>query len=106
VSATGANKVYDGTTTATVTLSDNRVAGDVLADTYTTASFANASVGNNIPVTVNGIAMSGTDAGNYTLASTTATTTANITPAALVVVTVTGVTASNKVYDGTTTATI
>jgi len=82
------------------------VAGDVLSDSYTTASFANASVGNNKPVTVNGIAISGTDAGNYTLASTTATTTANITPAALVVVTVTGVTASNKVYDGTTKATI
>ena len=105
VSATGVNKVYDGTTTATVTLLDNRMAGDVLSDTYTTASFADASVGNNKPVSVTGIAISGTDAGNYTLASNTATTTANITPATLVV-TVTGVTASNKVYDGTMTATI
>ena len=86
VSATGVNKVYDGTTNATVTLSDNRVAGDVLSDTYTTASFADASVGNNKPVTVNGIAISGTDAGNYTLASTTATTKADITPASLTVI--------------------
>ena len=105
VSATGVNKVYDGTTTATVTLLDNRMAGDVLSDSYTTASFADASVGNNKQVTANGIAISGTDAGNYTLALTTATTTANITPATLVV-TVTGVTARNKVYDGTMTATV
>ena len=32
VSATGVNKVYDGTTAATVTLTDNRVAGDVFTD--------------------------------------------------------------------------
>ena len=32
VSATGVNKVYDGTTTATATLSDNRVAGDSLSN--------------------------------------------------------------------------
>src|SRR6185295_3739363 len=30
VSATGANKVYDGTTSATITLADNRIAGDSL----------------------------------------------------------------------------
>jgi hypothetical protein len=30
---------------ATVTLSDNRVAGDVLTTSYTTASFANKNVG-------------------------------------------------------------
>ena len=104
VTATGVNKPYDGNMNATVKLSDNRVAGDVLTDTDTTASFADKSVGTNKPVSVTGIAISGTDAGNYTLASNTATTTADITPAALV--TVTGVTASDKVYDGTTTATI
>ena len=35
VTATGINKVYDGTTAATVTLSDNRVSGDVLSFSYT-----------------------------------------------------------------------
>src|SRR5207245_11396715 len=45
VSATGVDKTYDGTTTATVTLSDNRVAGDVFTDSYTTASFAGKNVG-------------------------------------------------------------
>jgi len=39
VSATGVNKVYDGNTTATVTLSDNRVSGDV----FTIATPAPAS---------------------------------------------------------------
>src|SRR4029077_564657 len=38
VSATGVNKVYDGTTNATVTLTDNRVAGDSLSTTYTNAA--------------------------------------------------------------------
>ena len=80
VSATGVNKVYDGTTTATVTLTDNRVAGDVFTDADTSATFADKNVGTGKTVTVAGITITGTDAGNYTLANTTATTTANITP--------------------------
>src|SRR5207249_6096158 len=40
ISATGVNKVYDGATTATVNLSDNRVSGDVFTDSFTTATFA------------------------------------------------------------------
>src|SRR5207249_2024352 len=40
ISATGVNKVYDGITTGTVTLSDNRVSGDVFTDSYATATFA------------------------------------------------------------------
>ena len=102
VSATGVNKVYDGTTAATVTLADNRVAGDVFTDADTAASFADKNVGLGKAVTVAGIAVAGPDAGNYALASTTATTTANITPRALTL-TVTGV---DKVYDGTTAATV
>src|SRR5207249_3554335 len=98
VSATGINKVYDGTTTATVNLSDNRVSGDVFTDSYTGATFANKNVGTGKTVTVGGIAISGTDAGNYT-ANTTTTTTADITARTLAVTAV-GV---NKIYDGTTT---
>src|SRR5207247_397147 len=45
VTATGMNKVYDGATVATVTLTDNRVAGDVFTDSYTAASFADKNVG-------------------------------------------------------------
>src|SRR5206468_2966600 len=45
VSATGVNKIYDGTTTATVTLSDNKVSGDDVTDAFTSASFNNKNVG-------------------------------------------------------------
>ena len=102
VSATGLNKVYDGTTVATVTLTDNRVAGDVFTDAENSASFTDKNIGTGKSVTVAGITISGNDAGNYTLASSTATTTANITPRALTV----SATAANKVYNGTTTASI
>ncbi len=89
VSATGVDKPYDGTTNATVTLSDNRISGDSFSDTYTTASFADANVGSNKTVNVFGIAISGIDATNYT-ANTTASTTANITAVSLTI------TADNK----------
>ena len=52
VGATGVNKVYDGTTVATVTLGDNRVAGDVFADANSSASFADKNVGTGKAVTV------------------------------------------------------
>jgi len=51
---------------------------------------------------VSGIALSGTDAANYT-ANTIASATADITARGL---TVSGITAADKVYDATTTATI
>jgi len=40
VSATGVNKVYDGTTSCTVTLATTGIAGDSLATSYASASFA------------------------------------------------------------------
>jgi hypothetical protein len=79
VSATGVNKTYDTTTSATVTLSDNRVAGDVFSDSYASAAFADPNIGLAKPVNVSGISIAGADAGNYT-SNTTAATTANITP--------------------------
>jgi len=86
VTATGVNKVYDGTTTAEVTLSDNRIPGDVFTDSYISATFANKNVGTGITVTVTGISISGPAAGNYSLASTTITTKANITSRVITVV--------------------
>jgi hypothetical protein len=80
ISATGVDKVYDTTTAATVTLSDDRVSGDVFTDSYTSAAFADANVGTGKAVSVSGMSISGTDAGNYTF-NTTASTTANITKA-------------------------
>ncbi len=83
VRATGAaSRVYDTTTNASVTLADNRIAGDVLTISNSGASFADKNAGANKTVTVNGIALGGTDAGNYTV-NATATTTASITQAAL-----------------------
>src|SRR5207245_1894502 len=101
VSAHGVNKVYDGTTTASVTLSDNRVAGDVFTDTYTAAAFASPAVGTAKAVSVSGISISGADAGNYTF-NATASTTADITASAVTP----HITADDKAYDGTTSATI
>src|SRR5205085_2132980 len=101
ITATGNNKVYDGNTTATVNLSDDRVAGDVFTDSYTSAAFDDKNVGTGKPVSVSGISISGTDAGNYTF-NTTTSTTADITAKALII-TATG---NNKVYDGNVTATV
>src|SRR5207247_7577811 len=101
VSATGVNKVYNGTTTATVTLSDNRVAGDSLSTSYSSASFADKNVGTAKTVSVSGIAVTGTDAANYT-ANTTASTTADITKATVTAL----ITADSRIYDGTMAATI
>jgi hypothetical protein len=98
VTATGQDRVYDGTTAATVTLSDDRAASDTFTETYGSANFSDKNSGSHKSVTVSGIAISGGDAGNYTLGITTATTTAAIT---LRTATLTGITANDKVYDGT-----
>src|ERR1043166_8059908 len=102
VVASGINKVYDGTTTATVTLSDDHLAGDSVTDSYVSAAFSDKNVGTGKTVTVSGISIGGADAGHYSLQNTTASTTANITARPLTV-TATGI---DKVYDGTATATV
>ena len=102
VTATGIDKVYDATTTATVNLTTDAIGGDDVTPSYTSATFANKNVGTSKTVSVSGISVSGADAGNYNLLNTTASTTANITQRNLTV-TATGV---NKVYDATATATV
>ena len=101
-SITAANKVYDGTTTATATNQplSGVVNGDSVSLTGGTATFANKNVGTGKTVTDTGLSLTGTGAGNYQLASTTATTTANITPMALTITAV----ANTKTYDATTAA--
>lgn len=100
VTATGVNKTYDGNATATVTFGDNRVAGDVLTATGT-ASFDDKFVGGAKAIAVTGISLSGADAMNYVPNATTSTT-GEITARTLTV-TIVG---NDKVYDGTTEATI
>ena len=59
VSATGVNKPYDGSATATVTLSDNHLGSDVVTESYTSAAFADKNAANGKTVSVSGIAISG-----------------------------------------------
>ena len=71
VTAHGQSKVYDGTTAATVTLTDNGVKGDIadgaLTVSYATAAFADADVVGREVVTVSGITIGGSAASNYVL---------------------------------------
>jgi hypothetical protein len=84
---TASNKVYDGTTAATLDVSAAAPVGVANGDTVTldasnaSGSFATADIGTGITVTVSvtGLSISGADAGNYTL--TPPTTTADITNA-------------------------
>jgi hypothetical protein len=102
---TAASKVYDATTTASVSGGTllGTLAGDSVALSGSSGSFADKNVGTAKTVTVSAGALSGTDAGNYLLASNTVTTTADITARGL---TVAGLSVSDKVYDGTTAASL
>ncbi|AIF46698.1 hypothetical protein HY57_05185 [Dyella japonica A8] len=109
INAYANNKVYDTTTAATLNVGSAALSGLVAGDvgnvtlnTSTSGTFAQANVGNGIAVSANGFTISGTAAANYLL-QPIAGLTANITPAPLIV---NGAIANNKVYDGTTTATI
>ncbi len=98
---TAANKVYDGTTVASLThAASGVVAGDVVTLSGSGA-FADKHMGTNKTVSVSGIGLSGDDGSNYTLGST-ASMTADITAKTLIY---TG-TAADKVYDGTTVASL
>ncbi len=79
----GIDKVYDGHTTATVTFSDDRLAGDVL-NVGGSAAFADKNVGSGKVVTVSGLTLGGADAHNYVLAASGGSTQASITQLASV----------------------
>ena len=107
--AVAENKVYDGTTAATVIYSSASLTGVLGSDAVTldttskSASFATKDVGPGKPVTVTGLTLGGGDASNYTLAQP-AGLTASITSGTAL--TVSGMVSENKVYDGTTTASV
>ena len=104
---TADNKVYDGTTTAVLNIAGATLVGTLgtedvsLVSTDVTGSFINKNVGTGKEVIVTGFALTGSDANKYTLIQPTVT--ADITPIGL---TISGITADNKVYDGTTAATL
>jgi len=92
-------KIYDGSTAATGALSlGGVIAGDQVGVSGT-LSFADRNAGAGKTVTANGITLSGTDAGNYTV-NATATALADILARAITAT----LTANGKVYDGTTGA--
>ena len=98
---TAANKVYDGNTTATTSgVLNGLIAGDTV-NLASSGTFNNKNAATGKTVNVVAGALSGADAGNYTLTSSNNSTTADITAKSI-----TGtITAANKVYDGNTTAT-
>src|SRR5256712_66508 len=102
------NKQYDGNATATVSFSGASLVGVIGLDAVTinsagySATFADQPVANGKPVTVLGVALSGADAGNYTVSQPSGLT-ANLTAKNL---TISGAVANNKEYDGSTTATV
>src|SRR5262245_9585559 len=100
-----ANKVYDGTTAATVqggTLSGT-IAGDDVNLGAATATFDTANVGIGKTVTLTGATLVGTAASNYKLTSLVKATTIVSTKAKAIAG---SFTVAEKVYDGTTTATV
>lgn len=103
-----ADKVYDGTTTVTSfnggagTSLTNAIAGDnvFLNAAGVTGAYAQKDVGNGIAVTASGFALSGADAGNYSLGSVALT--GDITPKALTI----ALQNVEKTYDGTNFASL
>ena len=77
-SATGVDKAYDGSTSATVTFTTDALPGDTVTPNYT-ANFDDKNVGSNKPVTVSILSLGGPDGANYNLLTTSANTTASIT---------------------------
>ena len=102
---TANNKVYDGTTAATISTTGyvlNGVAAEdagnvLLATSGYTAAFASADKADNIGVTVSGLTLTGSAANKYTLTQPTGLT-ASITAATVTPT----VTLNNMVYNGTT----
>lgn len=95
------NKVYDGTVAATgsVTGLQGVIAGDRVTASGGTFTFASKNAGSAKPVSVSGIVLSGSDAGNYVLTIPTGLL-ANVTPRALSAT----IRVDDKTYDGTTAA--
>jgi len=102
VHASGVNRVYDGSTNATVILSDDRAAalqGDQLTLSYEAAMFASKGAGQDKTIKVYGVSVGGADAGNYNVDVAPArSASADISGIHL---TLSGVQALDKVYDGT-----
>lgn len=104
---TAKEKIYDGTTTATLDFSGVTLSGveenDNVAVTAT-GSIGDKNVGEDKIVTITGLTLTGTNAGKYRLANSgqQTTATASITPKSVTAT----VTVTDKTYDGDTDATV
>ena len=107
---TASNKVYDGTTSATLNTSSAALAGSIASGDHVTletggasGAFADSNAGTGKTVTVSSLTLSGADAGNYTL--TQPTTTADITPASSAIAVISSanpsLTGSNVIFTAT-----
>jgi len=102
-------KVYDGTTTVNQALGTNYALDGIVADSDKVSlsagsgAYNDKNAGDNKTITFSGLTLTGTGAGNYTIASTLSGAVGQITRK-----TITGSLASgysfDKTYDGTTTA--
>jgi filamentous hemagglutinin family protein len=99
---TAVDKVYDGGTSASISggMLNGLLNGDVIT-LSSSGSFTDKNAGTAKPVVLNNV-YGGADLGNYAITDQ-ASTTASITPKAL---TVSGITAADKVYDGSTVASV
>ena len=79
LSVSKVDKTYSGDATATPTFTDNRISGDILNIVYGSASYNDRNVGTAKPVTISGLALSGADAGNYSLSAPSGAITGSIT---------------------------
>ena len=98
-------KTYDGTRAADASRFraglNHAVAGDDITAAATGAAYNDKNVARANRIDYTGLTLTGTDAGNYTLAATTAQGAGAITPRAL---TLGEVTVQTKTYDGNTAA--
>ena len=101
ITATSSGKIYDGNANAAATIifSDDRVATDALTlnEIIGLATFPDKNIGIGKTVTITGITLSGTAAGNYTFNNSTSTT-GDITVRAITVT----ASADTKTFNGTT----
>ncbi len=101
----GDSKVYDGTTSATLGVSDATLvgvkSGDEVRIASATGTFNDKNIGTDKTISSITIVLEGKDAGGYKAAVDSATVTGAITAKE---VKVSGIAASDKTYDGNTTA--
>ena len=99
----GQTKTYDGTTSADTSKFsaglNNIVTGDSVTATATGAAYNDKSVAAANTISYTGVALAGSDAGNYSLAATTAQGAGRITPKELNLALMSGA-RFDKTYDG------